>query len=236
MKMNYIDETAVIGAGCVIGNFVNIEAGCVLGDRVTIHNNVTIYPGTRIGDDTEIFDGAVIGRPPKSNGHMIHKIAADFQPTLIGKGCVIGANVVVYAQCVLGDAVLLGDGVKMREGVFVGDRALVAMNCTINHDAVLQSGVKIMDLSHLTANMLLEENAFVGVGISTANDRIMRMSGQEVGKSTQIVVGKGSRVGSAVMILPSVTIGKDAFVGASALVTKDVPDGVRVMGIPAKEK
>lgn len=234
--MNYINETAVIGEGCTIGRFSSVERDCVLGDRVIIHNNVTLYPGTVIGDDTEIFDGTVIGRPPKSNGHMIHKIASEHAPVRIGKGCVIGADVVIYAGCVLGDAVLLGDGVKMREEVSIGNRALVAMNCSINHDAVLENGVKIMDLSHITANMLLKENVFVGVGISTANDRIMRISGQEVGKSTQIVIGAGSRIGSAVMLLPSVTIGKDAFVGASALVTKDVPDGVRVMGIPAREK
>lgn len=234
--LNYIDPSAVIGENCTIGNFTTIERDCVLGDHVVIHNNVTIYPGTKIGDDTEIFDGTVIGRPPKSNGHMIHKIAAEHAPVRIGKGCVIGADVVIYMGCILGEDVLLGDGVKVREEVSIGDCALVAMNCSINHDAILENGVKIMDLSHITANMLLEKNVFVGVGISTANDRIMRMSGQEVGKSTQIIVGEGSRVGSAVMILPSVTIGKNAFVGASALVTKDVPDGVRVMGIPAKEK
>ena len=236
MKMNHIDETAVIGADCVIGNFVSIEAGCVLGERVVIHNNVTLYPGTRVGDGTEIFDGAVIGRPPKSSGNTVHKLASKFDPVQIGSGCVIGANSVIYAQCRLGDGVLVGDGAKIREGNVLSDHALVAMNCTLNHDSMICERAKIMDLSHITANTWIGEGAFIGAGVSSANDNAMRISGAEVGAATQIKIGEGSRIGSAAMILPNIKIGEGTLVGACALVTHDVPDGVRVMGIPAKEK
>ena len=87
--MNCIDQTAVLGVNCEIGNFVTIGAGCVLGDGVVIHNCVTIYPGVRIGSNTEIFDGAVIGRPPKTSGNTVHKLADKFEPTEIGENCVI---------------------------------------------------------------------------------------------------------------------------------------------------
>lgn len=236
MKTNHVDETAIIGANCIVGNFVSIEAGCVLGDRVIIHNNVTIYPGTKIGNDTEIFDGAVIGRPPRSSGNTVHKLASRFDPVQIGAGCVIGANAVIYAQCKLGNGVLVGDGAKIREGNVLCDHALVAMNCTLNHDSVICERAKIMDLSHITANTWIGEGVFVGVGVSSANDNAMRISGAEVGSSTRIKIEEGSRIGSAAMILPNIKIGEGALVGACALVTHDVPDGVRVMGIPAKEK
>lgn len=234
--LNCVDETATVGENCRIGNFVTVEKNCVLGDNVILHNNVTLYPGTRIGDGTEIFDGAVIGRPPRSSGNTVHKLAASFEPVQIGSGCVIGANAVIYAQCVLGDGVLIGDGAKIREGNVICDRALVAMNCTLNHDSMIKSRSKIMDLSHITANTLIEEDVFVGVGVISANDNAMRISGKEVGGRSQIVLGDRSRIGSAAMILPNIKVGEDALVGACALVTHDVPEGARVMGIPAKEK
>ncbi len=236
MKMNHIDETAIVGADCVVGNFASIEAGCVLGDRVIIHNNVTIYPGTQIGDNTEIFDGAVIGRPPKSSGNTVHKLAAKFEPVQIGSGCVIGANTVIYAQCRLGDGVLVGDGAKIREGNVLSDHALIAMNCTINHDSMICERAKVMDLAHITANTVIGRSVFVGPCVCSANDNAMRISGTEVGATTQIEIGEGSRIGSAAMILPNIKIGEGALVGACALVTHNVPDGVRVMGIPAREK
>ena len=64
----------------------------------------------------------------------------------------------------------------------------------------------------------------------------MRLKGQEVGKKNHIWIKEGSRVGSSAMLLPGVTIGENSLVAACSLVSRDVADGVRVMGIPAKEK
>ena len=229
--MNYvIDETAILGDNCQIGNFCSIGKHCILGDQVVIHNNVTLYPGTVIGSGTEIFDGAVIGRVPKNCGNLVHKLASSYGPVKIGENCAIGSNVVIYAETIVGNQVLIGDGVCIREGNQLGDRVLIAMNCTINHDSIIGAGSKVMDLSHITANSVL------GVTVTTMNDNTMRLSGIEVGKSSQIEIGLNSRIGSGAVILPNKKIGANAFVGACALVTHDVPDGIRVMGIPAKEK
>lgn len=234
--MNCIALSAVIGKDCEIGNFAVVGENCVLGDRVILHDHVTLYPGTQIGDDTEIFDGAVIGRPPKSSGNLVHKLPKEFRPTTIGSGCVIGANVVIYTQNTIGEHVLIGDGAKLREGCFIGDYALVAMNCTFNHDVIMKRYSKVIDLSHITANTVIEENVFVGVNVISANDNAMRTRGQEVGAVQHIHIKEGSRIGSHAMLLPGVTIGESAVVGASSLVSRDVGDHVRVMGIPARER
>lgn len=235
--MNYfVDQTAILGDGCRLGNYCSIGEHCVLGEQVVLHNHVTLYPGTVIGSGTEIFDGAVIGRPPKTCGNLVHKLAPNYGPTKVGKTCVIGANAVIYAECELGDQVLVGDGACIREGNRLADGVLVAMNCTLNHDSEIGAGSKVMDLTHITANTVIGDNVFVGVNVTTVNDNAMRISGAEVGKSAQIGMGDNSRIGSGALILPNKKIGKDALVGACALVTHDVPDGVRVMGIPAKEK
>lgn len=232
----HVDKTAVLGDNCRLGNFCSINEDCILGDNVVIHNNVTLYPGTVIGDGTEIFEGAVIGRPPKTCGNLVHALAPSYGPTKIGANCVIGVNAVIYAECVLGDQVLIGDGACIREGNQLSDCVLIAMNCTLNHDSEFGTRSKVMDLTHITANSVIGDNVFVGVNVTTVNDNAMRISGKEVGKSAQIEMGDNSRIGSSAMILPNKKIGKDALVGACALVTHDVSDGVRVMGIPAKEK
>lgn len=234
--MSCIDVSAILGSNCEIGNFVTVGSDCVLGDGVIIHNNVTLYPGTIVGDGTEIFDGAVIGRPPKSSGNTVHKIAAAFAPTTIGKNCVIGANAVIYAQNKIGSHVLIGDGAKIREGCILEDFVLVAMNCTFNHNVTMKKNSKVMDLSHITADTVIEENVFVGANVTSANDNAMRLKGQEVGSSRHIHIREGSRIGSSAMLLPGVTIGENSVVAAASLVSRDVNNNTRVMGIPAKEK
>lgn len=236
--MNYVDisPSAVLGEQCKIGNFVTIGENCILGEGVVLHNNVTLYPGVEIGDHTEIFDGAVIGRPPKSAGNTVHKLAKTFKPTVLGKNCVVGSNAVLYAQSVFGNNILIGDGAVVREGAVIEDFALIAMNCTFNHNVTLKSRSKVMDLSHITADTVIDEDVFVGVNVVSANDNGMRLKGQEVGAVNHIHIKTGSRIGSAVMLLPGVTIGEQSLVGACSMVRRDVADGKTVMGIPAKEK
>ena len=234
--MSGIHETAVIGADCVLPSSATVGENCVLGDGVVLHENVVLYPGTRVGDHTEIFDNTVIGRPPRSAGNLVHKLNDTFQPVVIGSSCVIGCDVVLYAESVIGDHVLIGDGAKIRENACLKDYALVAMNCTLNHHVTVGERSKVMDLSHITARTVIEEEVFVGVSVSSANDNNMRLKGKEVGGAQIIRLERGARIGSGSILLPGVQVGADAVAGAGAVVTRDVPAGTRVMGIPAKEK
>ncbi len=221
---NIISEDAVIGRDCKIGN------------NVIIHHNVVIYDGTEIGDGTEIFDGAVIGRPPKGSGNLIHKLEDKYTPVVIGKGCVIGANAVIYADNKIGDNVLIGDCAQLREGCVIEEKALVARLCTLNHHVKIGKSSKVMDNTHMTARAEIEDDVFVGVGVASANDNDMRIRGNEVGASNSIVFKKGSKIGSGAIILPGVIIGENAVVGAGSVVTKSVNQDEKVMGIPAKVK
>ena len=221
-RTSYIAATAQIGKDCVIGK------------DVIIHHNVILYPGTRVGDGTEIFDGAVIGRPPKGAGNLVHKLESHFEPVEIGTNCVIGSNAVIYAANRLGKNVLIGDGAQLREHGKIGDTALIARLCTTNHHITVKDNSKIMDMTHITARTVIEEDVFVGVGVCSANDNTMRIKGSEVGEAAIITLKKGCKIGSGSTLLPGVTVGENAVVGAGAVVTKDVPEASTVMGVPAK--
>lgn len=221
-RTSYIAATAQIGKDCVIGK------------DVIIHHNVILYPGTRVGDGTEIFDGAVIGRPPKGAGNLVHKLESHFEPVEIGTNCVIGSNAVIYAANRLGKNVLIGDGAQLREHGKIGDNALIARLCTTNYHITVKDNSKIMDMTHITARTVIEEDVFVGVGVCSANDNTMRIKGSEVGEAAIITLKKGCKIGSGSTLLPGVTVGENAVVGAGAVVTKDVPEASTVMGVPAK--
>lgn len=231
-----MDIHYTIGENCSVAPTAVIEDGCVIGSNVVLHHNVVLYAGTRVGDNTEIFDNTVIGRPPKSAGNLVHKLADLYAPVLIGSNCVIGSCVTIYAGCVFENNILIGDGARVREGAVVGDYAVIAMNCTFNHNVTFGSGSKIMDLSHVTPNTVVAENVFVGAGVITVNDNAMRIKGSEVGRSASIFIGTGARVGSGSLILPNQKIGSGALVGACSLVSHDVPEGETVLGIPARPR
>lgn len=224
------------GTNCYIENTAQIGENCKIGDNVIIHHNVVIYDGTEIGDGTEIFDGAVIGRNPKGSGNLIHKLEDNYPPVIIGKNCVIGANAVIYADNIFEDNVLLGDCAQLREGCRLKKHSLVAKLCTLNHHVVVGENSKVMDNTHITARTIIEDNVFIGVGIASANDNNMRIKGSEVSKESVITFKKGCKIGSGSIILPGITIGENAVVGAGSVVTKSVNDDSTVMGVPAKER
>ena len=211
----------------------NIGSGCKIGKGVIIHHNVVIYPGTIIGDGTEIFDGAVIGRPPKGAGNLVHKIEKNFDPVEIGQNCVIGSNAVIYASNKIGNNVLIGDGASLREGGVIGNNVVFSRLCTTNHHVTIKDDAKILDTTHITSRTVIEEEVFVGTGVNTTNDNRMTIKGTEVGDANIIVLKKGCKIGSGATLLPNVKVGENAIVGAGSVVTKDVPDDVTVMGIPA---
>lgn len=211
----------------------NIGRDCKVGENVIIHHNVVIYPGTIIGDGTEIFDGAVIGRPPKGAGNLVHKIGKTFEPVKIGQNCVIGSNAVIYASNKIGNNVLIGDGASLREGGVIGNNVVFSRLCTTNHHVTIKDDAKILDTTHITSRTVIEEGVFVGTGVNTTNDNRMTIKGTEVGDANIIVLKKGCKIGSGATLLPNVKVGENAIVGAGSVVTKDVPDGVTVMGIPA---
>lgn len=130
----------------------------------------------------------------------------------INEGTVIHDQVNLY-KCKIGKNCKIDSFVYVEEGVIIGDC------CKIRPFVFIPTGVTI------------EDNVFVGPNVTFTNDKYPKVKGEWVLLKT--LVKSGAALGANSVILPGVTIGKGALVGAGSVVTKDVPDGAIVSGNPA---
>ncbi|MCF7838163.1 MAG: transferase [Candidatus Marinimicrobia bacterium] len=210
-----------------------IHENVQLGEGVIIHDFVVIYPDTIIGNQVEIFDGCVLGKPPSSTGTSARGVQSDLPPLRIGDGSVLCAHVTLYRGTTIGQRVLLGDGCSFREQCETRNDCIISRNVSVNYNTRIGNRVKVMDNTHLTGNMVIEDDVFISALVCTTNDNQIGRGGWH-DKIVGPRIRQFASVGAGANLLPNITIGRNAIVGAGAVVTKDVPDRKVVMGIPAR--
>jgi acetyltransferase-like isoleucine patch superfamily enzyme len=226
-------ETTLIGENVKIGEFCVIRDGVTLGHDVIIHPHVVIEPGVVIGNGVEIFPGTYIGKIPKGGSVTARQITFE-KKIIVGDHCNIGPHAVLYYGLTVGNNTLIGDGASLREGVIVGHHCLLSRYVTINYNTKIGSHTRIMDLTHITGNCIIGEGVFISVLVSTTNDNVVVTRQYDEEQVRGPHVHNGATVGAGACLLPGVTIGEGAFVGANAVVTKDVKPYDVVMGVPAQ--
>jgi UDP-3-O-[3-hydroxymyristoyl] glucosamine N-acyltransferase len=201
-----VSPTAKLGEGVEIHPFATIGDDVTIGDRTVIHSGVQILPGSRIGEDTTIFPNVVL-----------------YENTVVGSRCVLHANAVLGAH---------GFGYEFSEGrhklsaqlgnVVLGDDVEGGAGTTIDRGTygptMIGDGTKIDDLVMVAHNCRIGRHNMlcsqVGIAGSTTTGDYVVMAGQ-------------------VGVRDHVHIGHRAVLGAMAGVINDVPDGARMIGIPA---
>jgi len=156
---------------------------------------------------------------PEERDALTRRIAPD---VTLGKNVRICAFVNLYG-CEVGDETSIGTFVEIQKGAKVGAR------CKIQSHTFICEGVTI------------EDEVFVGHNVNFLNDRYPAATTEDgvVKRDSDwtvepILVKRRAAIGTAAVIMPGVTIGEGAVVGAGAVVTKDVPDGAIVAGVPAR--
>ncbi len=149
--------------------------------------------------------------------------------TIISKGAKIGKNTKVWHFS------------QVRENAIMGENCIIGKNCYIDFDVKIGNNVKIQNNSSIYHGSTIEDGVFIGPHVCLTNDKVPRAINEDgtlknnsdwkVGK---ILIKKGASIGACSVILPNITIGKFAMVGAGSVVTKDVPDFGLVYGNPAK--
>ena len=147
--------------------------------------------------------------------------------------------------CVAPD-VKLGVGVKLSKfinlyGCEVGDGTKIGAFVEIQKNAKVGKNCKISSHSFVCEGVLIEDNVFIGHGVTFINDTFPRATTDDGALQTEAdwkveatVIKKGASIGSGATILCNVTIGEHAIVGAGSVVTKDVPAHAVVAGNPAR--
>ena len=158
-------------------------------------------------------------RDPKKDAESFVRLSADVE---LGEGVRIFSFVNAYG-CSIGDESMIGAFVEIQRGAVIGKR------CKISSHTFLCEGVTI------------EDGCFVGHGVMFINDRNPAavteggaVKAADDWTCEKTLVKKGANIGSGAVIMCGITIGEGALVGAGAVVTKDVPPGATVAGVPAR--
>jgi acetyltransferase-like isoleucine patch superfamily enzyme len=207
--------------------------GVVIGDDVEIGANVVIHDGTRIGDGCVIQDNVVLGKQPQLSARSTSK-RGELAPLELGPGAAVCSGALVYAGTVIGPNAIIGDLASVRERCVLGEGVVVGRGVCIENDVPIGAFTKIQSNSYITAYSELEDHVFIAPCVTTTNDNFMGRTDARHEKIKGAIVRRGARVGGGVVILPGIEIGAEAFVAAGALVTRDVPAGKLVAGLPAQ--
>ena len=182
---------------------------------------------------------------------IVNTVEVLVQPgAIIEEGCELGSNVVVGANAVILKGTKIGnmvdifpgavigvDGFGFHKassgewerfphlaGVTIGDNVEIGANTVINRgalsDTIIGDGSKIDSFNHIAHNVVMGKNTWIASGCVIAGS---------------VVIGDNCEIASGVITRNEIRIGNNVFIGVGSVVTKDLPDGARVMGNPARD-
>lgn len=114
----------------------------------------------------------------------------------------------------------------------IGSNVNICSHCLIENDVVIGNNVTVKSGVQIWDGITIEDDAFIGPNVTFTNDKVPR-SKQYPDEFLKTRVCKGASIGANATILPGITIGEGAMVGAGSVVTKNVPAGATVYGNPA---
>jgi acetyltransferase-like isoleucine patch superfamily enzyme len=192
-----------------------------------------VHPGTILAEGVQILDHAVVGKQPSLGARSTAK-REPLAPLMLGEGTIVSTGAVVFAGTQVGARVIVGDGARIRERCVIGDDVVIGSGSLVENDTTIGSRTRIQAEAYITAYSVLEEDVFIAPCVVTTNDNFMGRTEKRLALIKGPTIRRGARVGGGATLLPGIEVGEDAFVGAGAVVTRDVPPRVVVVGSPAR--
>jgi acetyltransferase-like isoleucine patch superfamily enzyme len=198
-----------------------------------VHPTAVVHPGTVLGDGVRVLEHAVVGKQPSLGAGSTAK-REPLPPAVIGDGTVISTGAIVFAGSAIGARCIVGDQACIRERVTMADDCILGRGSLIENDTTVGAGTRIQAEAYVTAYSTLEEDVFIAPCVVTTNDDFMGRTEKRRELMRGPTIRRSARVGGGAILCPGVEIGEEAFVGAGAVVTRDVPPRVVVVGSPAR--
>lgn len=230
-----IHPTARIGAGVTHGANLVVEENATIGEGVRIGHNVVVLADTVIGPGSVIADNAVLGRRPVRPAAGTLTVADTIPPCVLGARCVVGTSSVIYRGATLGDDVFVADLVSIREDVSIGPFTIVGRGVYVENKVRIGHHTKLEANSYITGDSEVGDYCFVAPYVVTTNDNYLGRTKERFKHRKGCLLKTGARVGGGAVLLPGITVHEDGLVAAGAVVTRDVPAGRIVAGVPAAD-
>jgi UDP-2-acetamido-3-amino-2,3-dideoxy-glucuronate N-acetyltransferase len=150
-------------------------------------------------------------------------------------------NFFVHETAVIDDGCQIGNGTKiwhfshLMKGCIVGENCNFGQNVVISPNVILGKNVKVQNNVSIYTGVICEDDVFLGPSMVFTNVINPRSSVNRKSEYQKTLVMKGATIGANSTIICGITIGQFAFIGAGAVVTKDVKPYALVIGNPAKQ-
>jgi len=186
------------------------------------------YGVNSVGPGAQIYEPVTIGFPSREKMCM-----SGFAGTVIGKNSIIRPGAVIYCDVNIGDFFQTGHNVVIREETLIGSKVSIGTATIIDGYSVIGDNVNIQTGVYISPYSEIGDHAFIGPNVTFTNDKYppdphSKLSGPNIMDSA--IIGAGAT------LLPGIRIGKGSFVAAGAVVTRDVPNWMMTIGVPAKIK
>jgi len=198
-----------------------------------IADTAVVFPGTVIGEGCKILDYAVVGKQPTLSPRSTAK-REDLPPLELGAGTIVSTGAVVFAGTTVGERVIVGDQSCIRERCSIGDDVVLGRGSFVENDTSVGALTKIQAHAYITAYSTLEDNVFIAPCVITTNDNFMGRTEKRHALMRGPTIRRGARVGGGAVLLPGIEIGEEAFIGAGAVVVRDVEPRTLMVGNPAR--
>ncbi len=228
----HIDPSASIGVDVTVGPGAVIGADVALGDGCSIGAGSIVHAGVWVGPGCLVEELVVLGKRPRLRRGS-SAAAVELGRLELRAEVTVCCGAVVYAGATIGSGSIIGDQAQVREGARIGERSVVGRAACVDFNAGVGDRVSIQTAVYVTSWALVEDDAFLGPGVLMTNDDTMGRHPR--GERLQApIVRRAARVGGGVVLVPGVEIGEEAFIGAGAVVTRDVAAREVVLGVPAR--
>ena len=199
-----------------------------------IHPTATVYEGTVLGEGVRVLENAVVGKQPSLGATL----DGEARPAAAGRDRRrhgrLDRRDRVRGLDRSARAASSATSRASASASTMADDCILGRGSLIENDTTVGAGTRIQAEAYITAYSTLEEDVFIAPCVVTTNDNFMGRTEKRKALMKGPTIRRGARVGGGAILCPGVEVGEEAFVGAGAVVTKDVPPRMLVVGSPAR--